>query len=93
MKRRRKEENFQANIQVYKRRAIVESVISSLKRVQDLKLRSKLPHMRKREMGWHILWYNMRMNIKFESNPSGSEQAQIDYFCVVMVIFWDSGLC
>jgi len=87
MKRRRKEENYQANRGVYKRRAIVESVISSLKRVQDLKLRSREHYMKKREMGWHVLWYNMRMNIKFEDNSSGSSQAKISYFFVVIVIF------
>lgn len=90
MKRKRKEENYQANKHVYKRRSIVESVISSLKRVQDLKLRSKLPHMKKREMGWYILLYNMRMNVKFD-NYSESAQTQINYFFVIIVIFYDFG--
>jgi len=87
MKRRRKEENYKANKYVYNRRPIVESVISSIKRVQDPKLRSKLPYMKKREMGWHVLLYNIRMNIKFESNSSGPAQAQISYFFVIIVIF------
>lgn len=85
MKRRRKEANYQTNKHVYNRRPIVESVISSIKRVQDPKLRSQLPSMKKREMGWHILLYNIRMNVKFDNN-SGSPQAQIDYFFVVIVI-------
>ncbi len=90
-KRRRKEENFQANKQIYRRRPIVESVFSSLKRVQDLRLKSRLLYMKKREMGWHILLYNIRMNVKFEANPSGFGQAQIDYFFVLIEIFSYSG--
>jgi hypothetical protein len=84
-KRRRKEENFSSNKKVYRRRPIVESVFSSLKRVQDLKLRSQLPYMKKREMSWHILLYNIRMNVKFDSN-SGSAQTQISYFFVLIVV-------
>jgi len=86
MKRRRKEENYKANKQVYNRRPIVESVISSIKRVQDPKLRSRLPYMKKREMGWHVLLYNIRMNIKFDDD-SGSAQAQISYFFVIITVF------
>lgn len=86
MKRRRKEANYQTNKHVYNRRPIVECVISSIKRVQDPKLRSQLPYMKKREMGWHVLLYNIRMNIKFGSNNSGSVQAQINYFFVFVVI-------
>lgn len=58
-KRRRKEENFQANKQTYRRRPIVECVFSSLKRVQDLRLQSRMFYMKKREMGWNILLYNI----------------------------------
>lgn len=87
MKRRRKEENYQANKYAYNRRPIVESIISSIKRVQDPKLRSQLPYMKKREMGWHVLLYNIRMNVKFEAAASESAQAQIDYFFVIIVIF------
>lgn len=92
-KRQRKERNYQSNKGVYNRRPIVESVISSIKRVQDPKLRSRLPFMKKREMGWHILLYNIRMNVKSEDNNSRFKQSQIGYFFVLMVIFQDSGLC
>jgi hypothetical protein len=85
-KRRRKEENYKAHKKLYNRRPIVESVISSIKRVQDPKLRSQLPHMKKREMGWHVLLYNIRMNVKFGANTPRSEQAQISYFFVIIVI-------
>ena len=64
-KRERKIRNFEANKKIYRRRVIVECVFSSLKRKQNLKLRSKLSYMKKREMGWHILFYNIRRNIEF----------------------------
>ena len=87
LKRQRKERNYQSNKPVYKKRPIIESVISSIKRVQDPKLRSKLPYMKKREMAWHILLYNIRMNMKFDSNPPAYNQLQINYFFVLIVIF------
>lgn len=64
-KRQRKIANYETNKQTYRRRVIVECVFSSLKRKQQLKLRSRLSHMKKREMGWHILYYNLRRNISF----------------------------
>src|SRR3989344_1237840 len=67
-KRRRKIANFESNKNIYRRRVIVECVISSLKRKQNLKLRSKLSYMKKREMGWHVLFYNVRRNIVFDEN-------------------------
>lgn len=66
LKRERKIKNFESNKIIYRRRVIVESVFSSLKRKQKLKLRSRLSYMKKREMGWHILYYNIRRNIDFE---------------------------
>jgi len=74
-RRERKIRNFESNKPIYRRRVIVESVFSSLKRKQNLRLRSKLSYMKKREMGWHILFYNIRRNIvfngkKFEENLS-----------------------
>lgn len=65
LKRERKIRNFESNKHIYRRRVIVECVFSSLKRKQNLRLRSKLSHMKKREMGWHILFYNIRRNIEF----------------------------
>jgi len=64
-KRERKIRNFESNKTIYRRRVIVECVFSSLKRKQNLKLRSKLGYMKKREIGWHILFYNIRRNIEF----------------------------
>jgi len=65
-KRERKIRNYESNKGIYRRRPIVECVFSSLKRKQKLKLQSKLCYMKKREMGWHILFYNIRRNIVFE---------------------------
>jgi hypothetical protein len=65
-RRERKIKNFESNSKIYRRRVIVESVFSSLKRKQLLKLRSRLSYMKKREMGWHILFYNLRRNIVFD---------------------------
>ena len=66
LRRERKIRNFESNKQIYRRRVIVECVFSSLKRKQNLKLRSRLSYMKKREMGWHILFYNIRRNIEFD---------------------------
>ena len=65
-KRERKIRNYESNKPIYRRRAIVECVFSSLKRKQSLKLRSRLSNMKKREMGWHILFYNVRRNVNFD---------------------------
>lgn len=65
-KRRRKIANFESNKKIYRRRVIVECVFSSLKRKQNLKLRSRLSYMKKREIGWHILFYNIRRDIEFD---------------------------
>ncbi len=65
-KRERKIRNFESNKPIYRRRVIVECVFSSLKRKQNLKLRSRLGYMKKREMGWHVLFYNIRRNIEFD---------------------------
>lgn len=84
-KRQRKQRNYQSNKGVYNRRAIVESVISSIKRVQDTRLRSRLPFMKKREVAWHILLYNIRMNIKFDKNTSNCNQIKITYFFILII--------
>ena len=81
LKRTRKYKNFEANKHIYRRRVIVESVFSSLKRKQHLRLRSKLCSMKKREMGWHILFYNIRRNIEFDGVKSTESLA---FFCVIL---------
>ena len=82
-KRQRKIANFESNKEIYRRRVIVECVFSSLKRKQNLKLRSKLSYMKKREMGWHILFYNIRRNIEF----NGSEiKENLSFFILIFEI-------
>ena len=54
---------YENNKELYSLRNNVESVFSSLKRVQGLKIRSRIGFMKKREMGWQILWYNIRKKL------------------------------
>jgi len=62
--RRRKFHNcYYENEMKYPLRNNVEGVFSSLKRVQGLKIRSRRAHMKKKEMGWHIVWYNIRKKL------------------------------
>src|SRR3989344_1780041 len=83
-KRERKIRNFESNKNIYRRRVIVECVFSSLKRKQNLKLRSRLSYMKKREMGWHILFYNILRNIDF-----GGVQFKEDLtFFILIFEFW-----
>ena len=84
LKRERKIRNFDSNKGIYRRRVIVECVFSSLKRKQHLKLRSKVSYMKKREMGWHILLYNIRRNIEF----NGSEAKEtLAFFILIFEIY------
>ena len=83
-KRMKKILNFESNKPVYRRRVIVECVFSSLKRKQNLKLRSRLSYMKKREMGWHILWYNVRRNIEFSGNEV---KENLSFFILVFEIY------
>jgi len=54
---------YYENKEIYSLRNNVESVFSSLKRVQRLKIRSRKAHMKKKEMGWQIVWYNIRKKL------------------------------
>jgi hypothetical protein len=56
-------QTYENNKELYALRNNVESVFSSLKRVQGLKIRSRKSFMKKREMGWNILWYNLRKKL------------------------------
>ena len=82
-KREKKIRNFESNKGIYRRRVIVESVFSSLKRKQLLKLRSRLGYMKKREIGWHILFYNIRRNIEFDGI---NLVENLSFFCVIFII-------
>lgn len=86
-KRARKIANYESNKSIYRRRPIVECVFSSMKRVQDLKLRSKSPFMKKREMGWHVLYYNLRMNVKFDVDEGGLMQTKVETFFILILVY------
>lgn len=58
---------YENNQEYYPLRNNVESVFSSLKRVQGLKIRAKKGFMKKREMGWQIVWYNIRKKLSYAS--------------------------
>ena len=83
-KRQRKIANFESNKKIYRRRVIVECVFSSLKRKQNLKLRSKLSYMKKREMGWNILYYNIRRNIEFDGKQC---EESLSFFILIFEIY------
>jgi hypothetical protein len=83
-KRSRKIANFESNKPIYRRRVIVECVFSSLKRKQNLKLRSRLSHMKKREMGWHILFYNIRRNIEFVEKKF---EENLSFFILIFIYY------
>ena len=60
-------QTYEKNKDLYSLRNNVEGTFSSLKRVQSLKLRSKRGFMKKREMGWQIVWYNIRKKLSCAS--------------------------
>ena len=84
LKRIRKIANFESNKLIYRRRVIVECVISSLKRKQHLELRSRLSCMKKREMGWHVLFYNIRRNIEFDGKKF---EENLSFFILIFEIY------
>jgi len=90
-RRERKIRNFESNKGIYRRRPIVECVFSSLKRKQKLKLQSKLFYMKKREMGWHVLFYNIRRNIVFDV-AGVKESLSFYFFSVEIYLFPDRAL-
>ena len=51
-------------------RSIIESVNSSIKSKQIQYLKSKRVFMKQREFGWHVIWYNIRMNLKNSSQKN-----------------------
>lgn len=62
-------------------RSIIEAINYSLKKKQIIALSSKKKFMKQRELGWHVIWYNLRMNLK---NSIHNEQSflffRIEFF-------------
>jgi len=67
-------------------RSIVESVNFVLKKTQIPSLRSKKHFMRERELGWHIIVYNIKRKIKVSS--SGEIQTFI-FLNLKIYFIWD----
>jgi hypothetical protein len=86
--RQRKRSNFETNKMIYKRRVIVESVISVLKRAYDMKVRSRLAFMKKREVSWNILLYNIDRNLILEGNTNCPKDIRLQAFFIVISIFY-----
>jgi len=70
-------------------RSIVESVNFVLKKTQIPSLRSKKHFMRERELGWHIIVYNIKRKIKVSS--SGGIQSFI-FLNLKIYFIWDNPL-
>jgi len=84
-KRRNFHNCYYENEDKYTLRNNVEGVFSSLKRVQGLRLRSKLSFMKKRELAWNIVWYNIRKKISlhliFFLKINNFSQKFEEFFC------------
>jgi len=65
-------------------RSIIESINYSLKKKQIIALTSKKKFMKQREFGWHIVLYNIRMNLK---NPDSSVQKSLNFFIFKIGIY------
>ena len=68
-------------------RSIVENVNSVLKRTQITSLRSKKHFMRERELGWHIVLYDLNRIIKMDKHK---EAQTFLFFKIEFYVFSDS---
>jgi len=65
----------------YGMRWMNETVNSTLKRTQINSLRSKKCYMKKREFGWHVILYNLKIKIKLSS-----AKGQQTFFYLILII-------
>lgn len=65
-------------------RSIIESVNFSIKSKQITALRSKKKDMKQREFGWHMILYNIRMNLK---NKDFSNEKNQEVFIFLQIYF------
>ena len=70
-------------------RSIVENVNYVLKETQIASLRSRKHYMRERELGWHLIFYNIKKIIK--SSASGEVQTFL-FFEIEIYVFPDKAL-
>jgi hypothetical protein len=59
-----------------------------LKRAYDMKVRSRLAFMKKREVSWNILLYNIDRNLILEENTNCPEDIRLQAFFIVISIFY-----
>jgi len=70
-------------------RSIIESVNFVLKKTQISSLRSKKHFMRERELGWHIILYNLKRKIKVSKDK---EIQTFIFFKLKIYFIWDKPL-
>lgn len=70
-------------------RSIVESINFSLKSKQITALRSKKKDMKQKEFGWHVILYNLRMNINNKGNNSVGKATElgVNFFLLKIEIY------
>ena len=78
-------ETYLENEEKYRLRNNVESVFSSLKRVQGVKLRSKKAHFKKKEIAWQIVWHNLRKKL---SCPKFLDEFWLIFYYNYKFIMW-----
>ena len=71
-------------------RSIVENVNYVLKGTQIASLRSKKHFMRERELGWHLIFYNIKKIIRLTKL---NEVQTFLFFQIKMYVFSDETLC
>lgn len=71
-------------------RSIVESINFSLKSKQITALRSKKKDMKQREFGWHIILYNIRMNLKNKNLSNNKKQRVFIFLQIYFLVIPDS---
>ena len=70
-------------------RSIIESINFSLKSKQITALRSKKKDMKQKEFGWHMILYNIRMNINNKGNNSVGKatELKVNFFLLKIEIY------
>lgn len=73
-------------------RSIIESVNFSIKSKQITALRSKKKDMKQREFGWHMILYNIRMNLKNKDFSNEKNQEVFIFLQIYFLVIPDSAL-
>ena len=73
-------------------RSIIESVNFSIKSKQITALRSKKKDMKQREFGWHMILYNIRMNLKNKDFSNEKNQEVFIFLQIYFLVIPDSAI-